>query len=175
NWNWERLLNEHVRKVVSILQNLIEFNLEIIIEEYSGYVFKIVDNIVGATLNYQDKEEIMADTFYLLWQNQAKIDTNLKAYLGAIARNCAYSKLRQSNVCYEVQEEIIGYQEQLDEIITIKEKLQRLSDEERMLFHKYYVLGLKVKEIAKELGKSASNIKIKLYRLRKRLKEDFNE
>lgn len=68
-------------------------NIESIINEYTAYVYKIVENIVGDSLVYQDKEEIVADTFYLLWKNQEKISTNLKSYLAAIARNCAYEKL----------------------------------------------------------------------------------
>ena len=62
------------------MKNTLEFNLEIVIDEYAGYVFKIVDNIIGTTLSYQDKEEIVSDTFYLLWKNQNRINTNLKAY-----------------------------------------------------------------------------------------------
>lgn len=57
------------------MKNTLEFNLETIIDEYANYVFKIVDNIIGNTLSYQDKEEIVSDTFYLLWKNQEKINT----------------------------------------------------------------------------------------------------
>lgn len=41
------------------LKNNINFRIETIIDEYSNYVFKIVDNIVGTSLPYQDKEEIV--------------------------------------------------------------------------------------------------------------------
>lgn len=57
------------------MKNTLEFNLETIIDEYANYVFKIVDNIIGNILSYQDKEEIVSDTFYLLWKNQEKINT----------------------------------------------------------------------------------------------------
>ena len=56
----------------------INFNIEIIIDEYSNYVFKIVDNIIGTSLPYQDKEEVVSDVFYLLWKNQDNINHNLK-------------------------------------------------------------------------------------------------
>lgn len=67
-----------------------ELDIEIIIEKYSNYIYKIIDNIIDNKLNYQDKEEIMSDTFYLLWKNQNKIKTNIKSYLSTIARNCSY-------------------------------------------------------------------------------------
>lgn len=73
----------------------INFNIEIIIDEYSNYVFKIVDNIIGTSLPYEDKEEVVSDVFYLLWKNQDKITKNFKGYLGVIAKNCSYSKLRK--------------------------------------------------------------------------------
>ncbi len=62
------------------MNNTINFNLDFLIDEYANYVFKIVDNIGGKALTYQDKEEIVSDVFYLLWKNQDKIDSNLKAY-----------------------------------------------------------------------------------------------
>lgn len=73
--------------------NNIQFNIELIIDEYSNYVYKIVDNVIGTSLPYQDKEEIVADVFYLLWKNQNNIKSNLKSYIGTIARNCLMRNL----------------------------------------------------------------------------------
>lgn len=70
------------------MSNHVNFNIEIIIDEYSNYVFKIINSIVGISLPYQDKEEIASDVFYLLWKNQENINTDLKSYISVIARNC---------------------------------------------------------------------------------------
>ena len=86
----------------------INFNIEIIIDEYSNYVFKIVDNIIGTSLPYQDKEEVVSDVFYLLWKNQDNINNNLKGYLGVIAKNCSYSKLRKYNENLEYQDNLLN-------------------------------------------------------------------
>lgn len=153
--------------------NNVEFNLEFLIDEYSSYVFKIVNNLIGTSLSYQDKEEIVSDTFYLLWKNQAKIDTNLKSYLSAIARNCAYAKLRANKVELPlIENNIASYNTDFDSLIDIKDKLKKLSKEELNLFISFYLQGLKIKEISKINHKSISDIKIKLYRLRKKLKEE---
>lgn len=45
------------------LTNHVNFNIEMIIDEYSNYVFKIINSIVGTSLPYQDKEEI-APTYF---------------------------------------------------------------------------------------------------------------
>lgn len=47
------------------LKNNVELNIDLIIEEYSPYIFKIIHNLAGNILSYQDIEEVMADTFYL--------------------------------------------------------------------------------------------------------------
>ena len=78
------------------MKNNVELNIDLIIEEYSHYVFTVVYNIAGDTLSYHDIEEIIADTFYLFWKNQNKIQTNMKSYLSTIARNCTYNRLKQN-------------------------------------------------------------------------------
>lgn len=152
----------------------VEFDLEILIEEYTNYIYKIINSIATNSLCFQDKEEIVADTFYLLWKNQDKITTNLKAYLSRIAKNCTYEKLRKNNNLLKIDEEQIKYDSKdIDNLITIKEKIKKLDLEEQLIFEYYYYFGLKINEISKKLGKSTSTIKIKLYRLRKKLKEEL--
>lgn len=108
------------------MKNTLEVNLETIIDEYASYVFKIVDNITRNTLSYQDKEEIVSDTFYLLWKNQDKISTNLKSYLSVIARNASYDKLRKYKFTTPICDNM-GYDFDFDTILEIKEKLKKLT------------------------------------------------
>lgn len=151
--------------------NKIKLDIEIIIKEYSNYVFKIVDNTVNNSLSYQDKEEIVSDTFYLLWKNQDKIESNLKSYLATIAKNCSYQRLNKLNSEMTLDENITSYKEELDAPLEIKDILKTLTKDEKIIFDLYYIKGYKIKEIAKILNKSNSNIKIILYRMRKKLRE----
>ena len=57
---------------------MLEDDINLIIEKYSNYVYKIIDNIIKNALSYQDKEEAVSDTFYLFWKNQNNINNNLK-------------------------------------------------------------------------------------------------
>ena len=158
------------------MKNNINFKIETIIDEYSNYVFKIVDNMVGTSLPYQDKEEIVADVFYLLWKNQDNINKDLKSYIAAITRNCTYTKLRSKKITLELKEEFIVNDlnlEHIDKMFIINQKLQELSEVERNIFTLYYVDGYKIKEISKKLKLSSSCVKIKLYRIRKKLREEM--
>ncbi len=150
----------------------ISFNIELIIEEYTPYVYKVIDNLAGPKLTKEDKEDIISDTFYLLWKNQDKVKSNLKSYLAKIAKNCVYHKLKNLNRTFELNEEIIdSVQKSLDDSLIVKELLDKLTENEMYIFNLYYINGYKIKEIAKKLGKSVTNIKVCLYRIRKKIKE----
>lgn len=151
--------------------NKLKIDIEVIIREYSNYVFRVVDNAVGNSLSYEDKEEIVSDTFYLLWKNQDKIETNLKSYLATIAKNCSYQRLNKIKDNLQYDETTNAYNMDYEDNIYIGEILKVLNDGEKNIFNLYYVNGYKVKEIAKLINKSVSNIKIILYRIRKKLKE----
>ena len=43
-----------------------EVDLDKIINDFSPYIRKIINNMVGENLSYEDKEEILADTFFVL-------------------------------------------------------------------------------------------------------------
>ena len=135
------------------MKNNVELNIDLIIEEYSPYIFKIIHNLAGNILSYQDIEEVMADTFYLFWKNQAKIKTNIKSYLASIAKNCTYNKLKQINQYLEYDDQLLnkqGYKEdEFDYMLIIEEKMKQLTDQEKEIFHLYYIEGYKIKEIAK--------------------------
>lgn len=152
----------------------VELSIDLIINEYSNYVFKIVDNITNTSLSYQDKEEIVSDTFYLLWKNQKRVTSNLKSYLGVIARNCAYDKLRRNKINFQYSDQLIYDNSINDSMLIVKEKLKKLSKNERDIFNLYYVNGYKVKEISKILDEKQTTIKVKLHRIRKKLREEFN-
>ena len=42
-------------------------DLDRIIDEYTPYIKKIIQNMVNDNLTEEDKEEIILDTFFVLW------------------------------------------------------------------------------------------------------------
>lgn len=135
------------------MKNNVELNIDLIIEEYSHYVFTIIYNLAGNKLSYHDIEEIIADTFYLFWKNQDNIE-NIKSYLAVIAKNCTYNKLKQAKQYIEYNDQILNkyryfQKDDFNYMLIIEEKMQRLTDEEKEIFQLYYIEGYKIKEIAK--------------------------
>ena len=75
----------------------------------------------------------------------------MKAYLATIAKNCTYNKLKQNKQYIEYDDQILneqGYKEdEFNRMLIIEEKIKRLTDQEKELFHLYYIEGYKIKEI----------------------------
>ena len=113
-------------------------DLEEIISTYSNYVFKIVDSISNQSLSYQDKEEILSDTFFLLWKNHKRIKTNLKGYLSVIARNVTYQRLREKNIFIDI-DKVLPFLVMPQKSNVIEDILSVLSPKEKKLFYSVYI------------------------------------
>lgn len=151
------------------MKSHLELNMEIIIEEYSGYVYTIIHNTAINKLSHEDMEDIMSEVFFLLWKNQHHIETNMKGYLAMITKNCTYRYLKNKNEAFEFFDDKTGKIDDIESIY-IKECLNCLNKQEKKIFILYYYKGYKTKEIAKKENLSVHNVKIKLYRIRKKLK-----
>lgn len=159
-----------------------ELDLEKIIDEYSGYVYKVITNMV--VLSEQDIEEIISDTFFTLWKNRYKLDGEkfLSSYLAGIARNLVREKTRVINI----NEDISDYEnviqdcakidmicEQREKISIIEKTVKQMKEEDIFIFNLYYYSSMKISEIANILNVSEFNVKSRLYRIRKRIKKEF--
>ena len=100
------------------IENYIEndrLNLEKIVDEYSGYVHKVVKNMVGKNITEEDEEEIIADTFFILWKNTEKLDKEINTL-----RN------QKSRIKEAYLKEIVDVEEFSKEYKAIDEKLELL-------------------------------------------------
>lgn len=155
------------------MKSHLKLNMEIIIEEYSGYVYTIIQNIAIDKLNHEDIEDIISEVFFLFWKNQDHIETNMKGYLAMMTRSCTYRYLKKKYDILEFLDEKIGKIDYLEDIY-IKDCLSCLNEQETNIFILYYYKGYKIKEIAKMENISVHNVKIKLFRIRKKLKEIYH-
>lgn len=151
--------------------NKLSLDIEVIIREYASYVYKVIDNIALNSLTKQDKEDLVSETFYLLWKNQDKINSNMKSYMATIARNLCYQALKRENDTFSLDNNLDTYTENFETRIFILEQIKRLNENERKVFNLYYIKGYKIKEISKIMKKSVGNIKVILYRIRLSFKE----
>lgn len=163
-----------------------KLNIEKLVKEYSGYVYTVVHNITNQNLTNEDIEEIISDTFFILWKNQNKLsdETKVGPYLAGVAKNLIKEKFRKSNYNFKLDDyenilpdEFDTYEiiEKQDKITVIEKSLEKLNEEDKKIFRLYYYKDLKIKVIAKSLNITEFNVKIRLYRIRNKIKKDLKE
>lgn len=155
-------------------------DLDRIVDDYTPYIRTVINNMVHNNLSYEDKEEIITDTFFVLWKNRDKEIIYLEAYLAAIARNLVKEKFKKNNITYNIDdyENVINYYDHIELFLDKREKLDNLkisykslSKTEFQILSLFYYSSKSIKDIAKELKLSEQNIKTKLFRIRKKLKK----
>lgn len=161
-------------------------DIEKIIEEYSAYVYKIVTNISLNKLSNEDIEEIISDTFFILWKNKDKLyeDRLISSYIAGITKNLIKEKFRKVKINSNIEDyenNILDFRqidmiyEQREKISVIEKILKSMKKEDIDIFNMYYYLGMKIKDISNKLNVSEFKIKSKLYRIRKKIRKEFKE
>lgn len=160
-----------------------KLDIDKIIDEYSGYLYKIVEN--AGSFSKEDIEEIVSDTFLILWNNQYKLDLNkeLSPYLVGIVKNLIKQKYK---IFYKINDNIEDFEnklfesENIDLILEnkdINEKiisiLNNLKQEEKDIFYEFYYYQKRIKEIAIMYNISESKVKTKLHRLRNKIRKEL--
>ena len=172
------------KKEIKEYKNNNELDLEKVIDEYSGYVYKIIKNM--AILSDEDTEEIVSDTFFILWKNKEKLDEEkiLSSYIAGIARNLIKEKTRVININANISdyENIIQDCAQIDMICEQREKIsiiektvKAMKEDDIFIFSLYYYSSMKINEIANILNVSEFNVKSRLYRIRKKIKKELQK
>ena len=151
-----------------------------VFDEYYHYVSKIIKN--KHTIKIEDEEEMIADVFLILWKNKDRLDRKavFSPYIAGITKRLIYRKYRELSRTIEFSQyenemisrfnvDSIVEQKEMNDCIT--KNLKALGDTEYEIFKKFYYEGKKVKQIAQEMNLSSSNVKTKLHRTRKKIKE----
>lgn len=164
-----------------IKENVLD--IDKIIDDFSGYLYTIIQN--AGNFMKEDIEEIISDTYLILWNNQYKLDLDkkLSAYLVGIVKNLIKQKYKILNNSYEnieCYEDILITNERLDIVIEnneinrkIIELLNELKQDDREIFYEYYFYSRKIKEIASINNISESKVKVMLHRTRNKLRKEL--
>ena len=160
-----------------------ELDLDSIIDNYTHYINKVINNMVGNNLTIQDKEEILIDTFFVLWKNYTdnKEIKILDSYLAGISKNLTKNKLRSLKIHVnfddiEMLEKYSLYDNYSDNDYTIEllyQSINNLNKLDQDIINLYYYSSKSIKEIANILNMSVTNIKIRLFRIRKKLNKEI--
>ena len=136
----------------------------IVMQRYSGLVFSTALSI---TKDYVLAQEVTQLSFIKAYKNlhHWRGGTALAPYLRMITHNQAIDTLKERNK--ERHSDIDNYPIADDDSTA---EHHRLLDAERLIIELHYYHKLKIKEIAEQTGLSESNILVRLYRIREKLK-----
>ena len=142
--------------------------------------------MVGNNLSNEDIEEIMSDSFFILWKNRNNFDQTkkLEPYLAGIIRNLVklkYRKIKFNNNIEDYSDKIIDFRaidliyEEREKVNIIEKALNKMKKQDIEIFNMYYYSAMKISEIAKLFDTTEFNIKSRLYRIRKILKKELEK
>lgn len=165
-----------------------ELNIEKVITDYSAFLYKNIKNH-SYNLANEDVEEIIADTFFVLWKNYKKMDLDDKVsnYLIGVSKNILFNKLRKNKIKYnsvnlEDYKDIVRTKDDVEKLYEGQDKaryIQNIVDnmdkESKEIFILFYYEQRKIKEISKILGVSESKVKTRLHRIRKKIKKELEK
>lgn len=152
-----------------------------LVERHKDLVFTIV---VRITQNNQDAEEVAQDVFLKAFRKLSsfKGDSKFSTWLYRIAFNEAVSFTRKKSLqtvdlneeITEIEDDNSGVYELMgldhrEQKTLIRNTLEELDEIEGVIITLYYTEDCSVEEISKITGLSASNVKVKLHRTRKKM------
>ncbi len=157
-----------------------ELDIQKVIDDYYNYVGTIVKNF--PIISLEDEEEIISDVFFIVWKNKDNLEKslNFSPYIAGVTKKVIYKKYKKDilNKNFEEFDENIISNFNTENVLEEKEfndciikNLKSIGQTEYLIFIKFYYEDKKVKDIAKELGLSVSNVKTILHRTRKKVKE----
>jgi RNA polymerase sigma-70 factor (ECF subfamily) len=156
-----------------------------IISNYQQMVFTIVVKMVE---NREDAEDITQEVFIKVFKSlrQFKEESEFSTWLYRIAYNTTLSELRKKKLYFTsinsnltfVDEQFIDCcsEDEIEIKIHYLEKaLKKLPPDEIFLITLYYLDGQSIENISKIADLSATNVKVKLHRIRKKLALEINQ
>jgi RNA polymerase sigma-70 factor (ECF subfamily) len=167
-----------------IINRILEGNVReyaVLVNRHKDLAFTLAYRLLN---NREDAEEAVQDAFVKAYRNLAgfRKDSRFSTWLFRIVYNTAISKKRLKKTVFNSIDEKPFIKESYDKpeeetdsdedtALTLETALQKLSEEERLIITLFYINESSVEEIHSITGLSKSNIKIKLFRARKKLQE----
>ena len=165
-----------------------ELNIGKIINEYSSFLYKVIKNN-SYNLPDEDIEEIITDSFFVLWNNYKKmnLDDKISNYLVGVSKNILFNKLRKNrkqyiNVNIEDYKNIINTKDDVENLFEDQDRMKfieniinNMDKESKEIFIYFYYEQRKIKEISKILNISESKVKTRLHRVRKKIKKELEK
>ncbi len=142
-----------------------------------GIAFKILRN-------HQDAEEVAQDGFVKAYHSLDKFrgESGFKTWLYRIVYNTAISKTRKKqlpvsdledhlveNIAENEDHSEIESLSNEEKLFALEKVIKQLPSQDQIIVNLFYLEGTKVEEISKITSLSESNVKVKLFRIRKKI------
>lgn len=160
-----------------------KIDLDKIVDDYTPYLRTIIQNMVNNNLSEEDKEEIILDTFFILWKRYKENYSikSLSSYMAGIARNLVKEKLRTLKYNIDIEQfdnsiefsKLDTYLQEREEIEELQDKIKNLKKVDIQIINMFYYGDKSIKDIARELNISEVNTKTRLHRIRKKIKQEL--
>lgn len=145
-----------------------------IYDEYYDSIYRYVYVRVRSSW---DTDDIVGETFRKAYERYGSINSNARAWLFSIARNCICDFYRRNKHKTVQLEEVFDREESLleeslihkDELDCLKKSLEALEEEELDLISLRYFSNLKYEEIVRIVGRQNDYLRVKASRTIKKL------
>ena len=153
----------------------------VLVDRYKDLVYTLAIRMMK---NKEEAEEVAQDTFIKMYKslNKFKGDSKFSTWIYRVAYNTCLDRLKknkrqQQTVAIDeyTEHQVKTIDNALDKIETqekqqaIKDCLELLPSEDSFLLTLYYFEELSLDEISKIVGITANNVKVKIFRSRKKL------
>lgn len=180
------LKKEIDRKLLAALQAQNPQGLEDVIHRYSPYVAGVIRRVLGQLGTREDLEDLSSDVFVALWKSAGTLreDSNLKLWLGVVARNRALKHLRSLRLELplddgllpaDLQQEPSRFWERQEEARQVRQAVLSMEPPDQDIFLRHYFWRQSVDRIAGELGMNPSTVKSRLKRGREKLRNKLKK
>lgn len=157
----------------------------VIVSRYKNKVFSIIYRIIN---HREDAEDITQEVFIKLFRSLDgfKHESEFSTWVFRIAYNATMTELRKRRIAFLSTDENplllqeneadddYAFEENENRLAYLQKAMKRLLPEELFIISLYYSEDKPVLEIALVTGQSEANIKVKLYRIRKKLAMEIN-
>ncbi|RLD34551.1 MAG: RNA polymerase sigma factor [Bacteroidetes bacterium] len=158
-----------------------------LVEKHQDLVYTIVHRIISSA---EEAEEVAQDVFVKAYNKLSdyKGEAKFSTWLYRIAYNTAVSHTRKKKVEFlamdeevivnhseeDVQQQVMGLSTE-EQNKLIKKALAILPRTDSLMITLFYYHGKDIEEISEIVGLTQSNVKVKLFRIRKKLFKEMNE
>ena len=156
---------------------------------FRHYYIPLNQYAFGIIGDKESAEEIVQDTFYIIWKDKDKIFifSSLKSYLYKTVKNRSIQYLEHCKVRNKyrnkvLKQNIIPIEKSPDEILELKEieelfkqTLKKMPERRKLIFEMHRFKGKKYKEIAETLSISVKTVEAEMTKVYKLLRNEINK